>query len=42
LLENSEGALKAYLEELDLDKEGIRTPADLISHLEAEGEADVE
>jgi tetratricopeptide (TPR) repeat protein len=34
LLENSDGPLKEYLEGLDLEEEGIRTPEDLLRHLE--------
>ncbi|MFH0758070.1 MAG: hypothetical protein V2B15_12350 [Bacteroidota bacterium] len=39
LLENSDGALKAYLEVLDLEKEGITTPEGLLRHLEEVAEA---
>ncbi len=39
LLENADGALKAYLEGLDLEKEGIRTPEELLKHLEEVAEA---
>ena len=39
LLENSEGPLKEYLEGLDLEKEGINTPEELIRHLEEVAEA---
>ncbi len=37
LLENSEGPLKEYLENLDLEAQGIETPEDLILHLEEVG-----
>jgi hypothetical protein len=39
LLENSEGPLREYLEGLDLEKEGINTPEELIRHLEEVAEA---
>ncbi len=39
LLENADGPLKAYLEEVDLEKEGITTPEELIAHLEKVAEA---
>ncbi len=39
LLENADGPLKAYLERLSLEEQGIRTPEDLIRHLEEAGEA---
>jgi tetratricopeptide (TPR) repeat protein/SOS response regulatory protein OraA/RecX len=38
LRENSEGGLKEYLMQLDLEKEGIDTPAELFEHLYLEAE----
>jgi hypothetical protein len=40
MLENSDGALNAYLGQLDLEAEGIRSSEDLLKHLESAAETE--